>query len=190
MFRQRATPTPKPKPNYGTYGLMAEFGSAEDILEAAHKAYAAGYRKMEAYTPIPVHGLDAAIGYPGTRLPYLIFAGGLTGAAGMFLFQTWVNVMDYPLNIGGRPYFSWPSFIPVTFEGMVLFASFAAVIGLIAFCGLPMPYHPVFNTPRFERASSDLFFLSIEASDPLYDRVQTQKFLESLHPQAVSEVEN
>jgi hypothetical protein len=112
------------------------------------------------------------------------------GASGFFLFMTWVNVVDYPINIGGRPYFSWPAFIPITFEGMVLLGAFSAVFGLFAVCGFPQPYHPVANAPRFERASSDLFFLCIEAKDSKYDATQTRRFLESLGAQAVSEVEN
>ena len=128
--------------------------------------------------------------YPIIQGVILIFAGGLTGAAGMFLFQAWVNVVDYPINIAGRPFFSWPSFIPATFEGMVLLGSFCAVFGLFAVCGFPQPYHPVANAPRFERASSDLFFLCIEARDPKYDATQTRRFLESLGARAVTEVEN
>jgi hypothetical protein len=191
MFRGKAQPSaPVMRPSPGIYGLVAEFDTAEGVLEAAEKAHAEGYRTMDAYTPIPIHGLDEALGFKPTRLPWLILAGGLSGAAGLFLFQTWVNVVDYPMNIGGRPYFSWPSFIPVTFEGMVLFASFAAVFGLIAVCGFPQPYHPVANAPRFERASSDLFFLCIESRDPHYDATQTRKFLEGLGAQAVTEVEN
>ncbi|HEU5088319.1 MAG TPA: DUF3341 domain-containing protein [Roseiflexaceae bacterium] len=170
--------------------MAAEFDTAEAVLDAAHKAYAAGYRRMDAYTPIPVHGLDEALGFRPTRLPWLIFLGGVTGAAGMFYFQTWINVMDYPLNIGGRPYFSWPAFIPATFEGMVLLASICAVFGLFAICGFPQPYHPMANAPHFERASSDRFFLCIEAHDGNYDTVQTRRFLESLQPLAVTEVEN
>jgi hypothetical protein len=170
--------------------MVAEFETAEAVLEAANKAHAAGYRRMEAYTPIPVHGLDEALGFRPTRLPWLIFAGCLTGAAGMFLFQSWVHVMDYPLNIGGRPYFSWPAFIPVTFEGMVLLGSICAVFGLFAICGFPQPYHSISNTPNFERATSDRFFLCIESADPSYDTTQTRRFLEGLSPLAVSEVEN
>jgi hypothetical protein len=174
----------------GIYGMVAEFATPEAVVEAAEKARAEGYRVMDAYTPVPIHGLDEALGFRPSRLPWLILAGGLLGASGMFFFQSWVNMSDYPLNIGGRPYFSWPAFIPVTFEGMVLLASFAAVFGLIAACGFPQPYHPVANAPRFERASSDLFFLCIEARDPHYDATQTRRFLESLGAQAVSEVEN
>jgi hypothetical protein len=190
MFKRRASAVPAVKPSPGVYGLVAEFDNAEALTEAAEKAKAAGYRTMDAYTPFPVHGLDEALGFKPTRLPWLVFACGLLGASGFFLFMTWVNVVDYPINIGGRPYFSWPAFIPITFEGMVLLGAFSAVFGLFGACGFPQPYHPVANAPRFERASSDLFFLCIEAKDSKYDATQTRRFLESLGAQAVSEVEN
>jgi Protein of unknown function (DUF3341) len=190
MFKAKTAATPAMRPSPGIYGMVAEFDTPEAILEAAEKAHAAGYRVMDAYTPTPIHGLDEALGHKPTRLPWLIFAGGLTGASGMFLYMTWVNTVDYPLNIGGRPYFSWPAFIPITFEGMVLLASFCAVFGLFIACGFPQPYHPVANAPRFERASSDLFFLCIEAKDPHYDAAKTRSFMESLGASAVNEVEN
>lgn len=190
MFKPKASAAPAMRPGPGIYGMVAEFDNPDAIVAAAEKAHAAGYRSMDAYTPVPIHGLDEALGFKPSRLPWLIFVGGLLGAAGMFGFQAWVNMVDYPLNIGGRPYFSWPAFIPATFEGMVLLASFCAVFGLIAVCGFPQPYHPVANTPRFERASSDLFFLCIEARDSKYDAATTRRFLESLGARAVSEVEN
>ncbi len=190
MFKPKTAAAPAVRPSPGIYGMVAEFDSPDAIVEAAEKAHAEGYRVMDAYTPVPIHGLDEALGFKPTRLPWLILAGGLSGAAGLFGFQVWVNMVDYPLNIGGRPFFSWPSFIPVTFEGMVLFASFCAVFGLIAACGFPQPYHPVANAPRFERASSDLFFLCIESKDPKYDASTTRRFLEGLGAQAVTEVEN
>jgi hypothetical protein len=190
MYEPKKAAAPLVTPGRGIYGMVAEFDTPEAVLEAAEKAHAEGYRVMDAYTPIPVHGLDEALGFKPSRLPWLIFAGGLAGAAGMFGFMTWVNTLDYPLNIGGRPYFSWPAFIPITFEGMVLLASFCAVFGLIAVCGFPQPYHPVANAPHFERASIDRFFLCIEARDPHYDAAQTRRFLEGLGAQVVSEVEN
>ncbi|GIW00437.1 DUF3341 domain-containing protein [Roseiflexus sp.] len=172
------------------YGLIAEFDDAEALLAAAEKTRDAGYKQFEAYTPMPIHGLDEAVGYRGTRLPWVIFGAGLLGASGMFALQTWINLVEYPLNIGGRPLFSWPAFIPATFEGMVLLSAFAAVFGMIAACGLPRPYHPVFNAPNFERASVDRFFLCIEAADPKFELKQTRQFLESLGPLAVSTVDN
>lgn len=192
MLRRNATraKAPKVSPEPGLYGLMAEFDHPDALLAAAEKTRDAGYKRFEAYTPIPIHGLDEAVGYRGTRLPWVIFGAGLFGAGGMFAFQTWTNVVAYPMNIGGRPLFSWPAFIPATFEGMVLLSAFAAVFGLIAACGLPRPYHPVFNAPNFERATVDRFFLCIEAADPKFELKRTRQFLESLEPLAVSTVDN
>ncbi|MEN9935730.1 MAG: hypothetical protein RLZZ387_2309 [Chloroflexota bacterium] len=173
-----------------TYGLVAQFDDADAILAAAEKTRAAGYTKIDAYTPIPIHGLDEALGFRRTRLPWLILVGGLLGASGVFMLATWVNVWEYPINVGGRPLFSWPAFVPITFEGMVLLAAFAAVFGMIGLNGLPMPYHPMFNTPNFERATNDLFFLAVEATDPQFDLTRTRQFLESLGAQQVSSVDN
>lgn len=190
MLKRNTAKAPKVSTEPILYGLMAEFDDAERLLAAAEKTHGAGYTKIEAYSPMPIHGLDEAVGYRGTRLPWVIFAAGITGAGGMFLFQTWVNLSAYPLNIGGRPFFSWPAFIPVTFEGMVLLSAFAAVFGMIAACGLPRPYHPVFNAANFERASVDRFFLCVEATDPKFELKQTRQFLESLGAMAVSTVDN
>ena len=176
------------------YGLMAEFKEPEDILAAAEKTYAAGYRKMDAYTPFPVHGLHDAIGFEDNKLPWMIFFGGILGALTGGTLQVVLNTTDafnfgYPWNIGGKPFLSWPAFIPVTYELTILFASLTAVFGMILLNGLPRPYHPVFNAPRFELASQDRFFLCIEAIDPQFDIERTRLFLENLHPSAVSEVE-
>jgi Protein of unknown function (DUF3341) len=172
------------------YGLVAQFDDADKILEAAERTRAAGYTKIDAYTPIPVHGLDEALGFRRTRLPWGILVGGLLGASGIFGLATWVNVFEYPMNVGGRPLFSWPAFIPITFEGMVLLSAFAAVFGMIGLNGLPMPYHPMFNTPNFERATNDLFFLTVESTDPKFEPSTTRQFLESLGAQQVSSVDN
>jgi hypothetical protein len=166
---------------------MAEFRDTSSLIHAAEQLRDAGYTKIEAYTPIPVHGLDEAIGHKPSRLPWLVLAGGLLGSSGLFGFMTWVNLVDYPMNIGGRPYFSWPAFVPITFEGMVLFSAFAAVFGLFFLCGFPQPYHPVFNAPGFERATTDGFFLCIETSDPLYDAAKAKSFLTGLGAHAVNE---
>ncbi len=172
------------------FGLMAEFRTPTDLVAAAHRAYTAGYRRMDAYTPFPVDGLADAIGAHGRgRLPALVLLGGLAGAVGGYALQYYAAVIAYPLNVGGRPLHSWPAFIPVTFETTVLVAAFTAVLGMLALNGLPMPYHPVFNAPRFALASRDRFFLCIEATDPSFDRVETRRFLEQLEPRDVVEVE-
>jgi hypothetical protein len=171
------------------YGLMAEFDSPADLLEAAGRAYEEGYRRMDAYTPFPVHGLAEALGFRRTWLPLLVFFGGIAGCVGGYGLQYWISAIDYPLNIGGRPLNSWPAFIPVTFELTILVAALATVLGMLALNGLPMPYHPVFNVPEFELASRNRFFLCIESTDPKFDRGETKHFLESLKPHAVFEVE-
>jgi len=171
------------------YGLMAEFTSPEALVAAAERAHREGYRRLDAYTPLPVEGLAEAIGFHKNRLPLLVLIGGIVGAASGFFLQYWFHVIDYPLIIGGRPLNSWPMFIPVTFELTVLFAALAAVLGLLALNGLPMPYHPVFNVERFELASRNRFFLCIEARDAKFDAAATRRFMESLNPQGVYEVE-
>lgn len=172
------------------YGIMAEFESPEALRQSAQRAYSQGYRRMDAYSPFPVEGIAEAIGFHHTRLlPLIVLIGGLLGAAGGFYLQYWVSAVDYPLNVGGRPYNSWPAFIPVTFEMGILCAAFAAVLGMLALNGLPMPYHPVFNVERFAHASRDGFFLCIEAADPQFDRDHTLEFLRSLSPIGVHEVE-
>lgn len=170
------------------YGLMAEFDNPEDLLEAARHAHAGGYRRMDAYSPFPVEGLAEAIGFHRTRLPLIVLLGGIVGGLGGYLLQYYTTVIDYPLNVGGRPLHSWPAFIPVTFEMTVLIAALAAVLGMLALNGLPMPYHPVFHVPRFDLASRNLFFLCIEATDPRFDRDTTRRFLEGLGAREVSEV--
>ncbi len=171
------------------YGLLAEFKSAEELMQAAQKAREAGYRKMDAYAPFPVEGLPEAVGFKKPRLPMIVLIGGIVGGTVGFLMQYYASVIAYPLNIGGRPLNSWPSFIPITFELTILFAAFAAVLGMFALNGLPQPYHPVFNVPRFEAASRDRFFLCIESADEQYDPEATRRFLEALNPDGVFEVE-
>ena len=170
------------------YGLMAEFEQPEELLAATRRAYAAGYRQMDAYSPFPVAELAEALGFHHTRLPLLVLIGGLLGCVGGFFLQYYAAVIDYPINIGGRPLNSWPSFIPITFELTILIAALFAVLGMLALNGLPMPYHPVFNVPRFELATHDHFFLCIEARDPLFDAQQTRQFLATLGAREVTDV--
>jgi hypothetical protein len=144
---------------------------------------------MDAYSPLPIEGLAEAIGIRRTRIPLIVLLGGLTGCVGGFFLQYWIAVLDYPINVGGRPLNSWPSFIPVTFELTILLAAFSAVIGLFAVCRLPRPNHPVFNVPQFKMASQNRFFLCIESRDPRFDSERTRRFLASLRPQGVYDVE-
>lgn len=175
------------KARHRIYGLMAEFDSPTALVAAARRTREAGYRKMDAYSPFPIEELSEVL-HHHDRLPLIVLIGGIVGGASGFLFQYWASAIDYPINVGGRPLLSWPSFIPVTFEMTILVAAFAAVLGMLGLNGLPMPYHPVFNVPRFEYASRNRFFLCIESSDPLFDQDVTGKFLESLEPREVCEV--
>lgn len=170
------------------YAVVAEFRDEHDLIIAAEKARQAGYTKIEAYTPFPVHGVSEAMGFEDNRLKWMIFFGGVFGAVTGVLLQWWVSAVAYPHNVGGRPYFSWPNFIPITFECMVLFAALTAVFGMFALNGLPKPYHPIFNTPKFDRASQDLFFLAIEARDPMFDATAAAKCLKDAGADNVSEV--
>lgn len=171
------------------YGLLAEFDGPDALLEAARRAHGAGYRELDAYSPYSVHGLDEAVGMKRTKLPYLSLVCGVIGACSGFLLQYWVSAIAYPLNVGGRPFFSWPSFIPITFEAGVLFASFGTAIGMLIANGLPMPYHPLFNVEQFARASQDRFFLCVESTDPQFDQEKTRQFLHSLNPREVFRVD-
>jgi len=172
------------------FGVVAEFDTPGGLLEAANKAREAGYRKIEGFSPFPVHGLDDALGHKQTWLPVLIFLGGLAGCLGGFAMQWFISVYVYPMNIGGRGLVSWPAWIPVTFECTVLLAAFTAVGGMLALNGFPQPYHPLFHVERFARATQDRFFLCIESADPKFDRDQTRAFLLGLQPLEVSEVPN
>ena len=162
------------------YGLLAEFEQPEHLLEAARRTNAAGYRLVDAFTPFPIHGLSDAIGFHATKLPIIVLLGGLAGAFGGFFMQWYSNVVDYPINIGGRPLNSWPSFIIITFELTILCAALSAVLGMLALNGLPQPYHPLFNVPVFELASRTHFFLVIKATDPEFEPAETRDFLAKL----------
>lgn len=171
------------------YGLIAEFESSAVLLEAARRAYEAGYRRMDAYTPFPVDGLPQAIGARRSWLPLIVLTGGVLGAAGGYFLQYYGSVIDYPLNVGGRPLHSWPAFIPIAIELSILAAALAALFGLLMVTGLPTLHHPVFNVPGFEMATRTHFFLAIEARDPRYDPQITRRFLESLGAREVEEIE-
>ncbi len=171
------------------YGLMAEFDTPTEVVNAARRAHDAGYRQMDAFSPFPIHELTEAVGAKKTRLPLLVFFGGLVGCVGGFLMQAYLMAVEYPLNVGGRPLVSIPSFIPVTFECTVLLAATTAVVSMIVLNGLPRPYHPVFNVPRFDLASRNRFFLLIESVDPKFNRDETRLFLRSLNSREVSDVD-
>ncbi|HEV2617417.1 MAG TPA: DUF3341 domain-containing protein [Candidatus Acidoferrales bacterium] len=171
------------------YGLLAEFDQPEQLLEAARKAHAAGYERIDAFTPMPIEGLAEACGFRRTKIAPITLAGGIFGCFGGFGIQYYASVINYPLNIGGRPYNSWPAFIPITFEMTVLFAAIACVGGLLVLNGLPSPYHPVFNVPRFALASRNRFFLCVKARDKRFDLAGTRNFLESLNSVGVYDIE-
>jgi len=170
------------------YGLMAEFEDPTSLVTATERAHHEGYRCMDAYSPYPIEELHDALGARHTKLPLIVLIGGLVGCLGGYALQYWSSVIAYPLNIGGKPLHSWPAFIPITFECTILVAAASAVLGMLALNGLPMPYHPVFNVPRFALASRNRFFLCIESRDPKFNLDHTRYFLESLNPREVSTV--
>ena len=170
------------------YGLIAEFDEPNALVAATRRAYRDGYRRMDAYSPFPIEELHEALHVHHTRLPLIVLIGGLVGGLGGYLLQYWVAAVAYPVNVGGKPFHSWPAFIPVTFECTILVAALSAVLGMLALNGLPMPYHPVFNVSRFALASRNRFFLCIEARDRKFDLEATRRFLETLNPREVSTV--
>ena len=175
---------------HGLHGVMAQFEDPEQLLEAANRAYAPAIANMDAYSPMPIDGLAEAIGFTRHWVSLVVLIGGLAGCIGGFGLLWWIAVIAYPHNVGGRPFDSWPAYIPITFECTVLLAALSSVVGMLALNKLPMPYHPVFNVESFaKRASIDRFFLCIEANDPKFDLAQTSAFLEQLNPEEVAEVE-
>ncbi len=168
---------------------MAEFDHSDELVEAAHRAYSAGYRKMEGYTPLPIEGLSEALGYKRHFVSLVVLIGGICGGLGGFSLMWWIATVAYAHNVAGRPMNSWPAFIPPTFECTILLAALSAVVGMFAMNGLPQPYHPVFNVPEFARASRDRFFLVIEAADPVFDLEKTRVFMNELKPAGVFDVD-
>jgi len=168
---------------------MAQFDSPGALVAAARETYRAGYRQINGYSPFPIEELSEAIGFKRTALPLIVLIGGIVGALGGFFMQYWIEVINYPINVGGKPFNSWPAFIPITFECTVLVAAFSAVLGMLALNKLPQPYHPVFNAERFALATRDRFFLVIEARDPKFDHAKTQEFMNTLNAKEVIDVE-
>jgi len=171
------------------YGVIAEFESPSDLVAAARRVYSLGYRRINGYSPYPIEELSEAIGFTHTSLPLIVFIGGLVGGIGGFLMQYYIEVIDYPINVGGKPYNSWPAFIPITFEMTVLVAAFSAVLGMLVLNKLPQPYHPVFNVPNFAMATRDRFFLAVEANDAKFDHAGVVELLKSLNALEVNDVE-
>jgi hypothetical protein len=169
---------------------MAEFHSPEAVVEAAKKVHAAGYTKVDAYSPYPIEELIEALDLHKSHLPKIVLLGGIFGFLGGWALEYWAAVIEYPMNIGGRPLFSWPAFIVPAYETTILCAALGAVFGMLALNGLPQPYHPVFGVPGFALASRDRFFICIESRDPKFDREAIRKFFAGVGAQAVNEVEH
>jgi ActD protein len=177
-------------PREGTYGLLAEFDTPGDLVRAARQAYADGWRRMDCYTPYPVEEAAEAIGFHTNRVPLLCLVGGLMGLAAMYALETWVSVIAYPLNVAGRPLYSWPAFVVPAYEWTILWAGLSAAFGMIALNHMPALYHPLFNAPNFRNgATADKFFLCLESLDPKFDAAETKTYLEGLDPVSVVEVE-
>jgi hypothetical protein len=170
------------------YGVIAEFENPTALVSATRAAREKGYRRLDAYSPFPIEELNEALHLHRNKLPLIVLLGGIVGGTLGYLMQYYVTVIYFPINVAGRPLHSWPSYIVITFEMTILFAALSAVLGLLGLCGLPTPYHPVFNVPRFAHASRNRFFLCIQARDPLFDRQKTSEFLLTLEPREVSEV--
>ena len=172
----------------GLYGVIAEFSDPQALLDAANKAREKGYTELDAFSPFPIHGLAEAVGFSKTRLSTVVLIMGLLGGIGGFFMCWYANVISYPINIGGKPFNSWPAWIPITFECAILLAAFGAVFGMLALNGLPMPYHPVFNVRRFDQASRDKFFLVVQARDPKFNLDEVRDFFDTLQPREIVDV--
>jgi hypothetical protein len=178
-------------PREGIYGFLAEFNTPSELVHATEIAYREGFRRMECYTPYPVEEAAEALRFHKNRVPFFCLVGGIMGLTTAFLMQTWINTMAYPLNIAGRPLESWPAFIIPAYEWTILFAGLSAAFGMIASCGLPQTYHPVFNAPNFRNgATTDKFFLCLEATDPKFSLTETRTFLEQFPAVSVVEVDH
>jgi len=174
----------------GTYGLLAEFDNPSDLVHAARQAYSDGWRRLDCYTPLPIEEAAEAIGFHRNKVPLLTLIGGLIGGSVMFTLETWISVLAYPLNIAGRPLYSWPAFVVPTYEWTILWAGLSAAFGMLALNGLPSLYHPLFNAPNFrDGATTDKFFLCLESHDPKFDLVEARNYLEAFKPTSVVEVE-
>jgi Protein of unknown function (DUF3341) len=174
----------------GLYGLIAEFDTPTDLVHAARAAYSAGYRRMDCYTPYPLEEAAEAIGFHRDEVSLVCLIGGLLGLVAMFGLETWISVWAFPLNIAGRPYYSWPAFVIPAYEWTILWSGLSAAFGMLALCGLPKPYHPVFNAPNFRNgATTDKFFLCLESTDPKFEPGESRSFLEAQSPLSVVEVE-
>ena len=187
--RPRVTASPRHRVTPSLYGVMAEFDNPTDLVAAARSTYESGYRRINGYSPYPIEELSEAIGFTRTSLPLIVLIGGILGGLGGFFMQYWMEVINYPLNVGGKPYNSWPAFVPITFECTVLCAALAAVLGMLALNKLPQPYHPVFNALNFALATRDRFFLVIEANDPKFEHDEVIQFMRTLEAKDVSDVE-
>ncbi len=178
-------------PREGIYGLLAEFNTPTELVMATEAARHAGYRRMECYTPYPVEEAAEALHFHKNRVPLICLMGGIMGLTTAFLMETWINTMAYPLNIAGRPLMSWPAFIIPAYEWTILFAGLSAAFGMIAMNGLPQTYHPLFNAPNFRSgATTDKFFLCLEAIDPKFSLSETRAFLEQFPAVSVVEVDH
>jgi hypothetical protein len=172
------------------HGVMGEFAHPQDLVDAIDRVRSEGYTKLDAYTPYPIEEVWEAIGHHKSPVPLIVLLGGIGGGLAGFFLQYWVAVLEYPVNVGGRPFNSWPAFIPVTFECTILGAVLAAVAGVFILNGLPEPYHPVFNVQRFAFASRDRYFLCIEARDPKFDRESARQLLRDLNATEVADVDH